>query len=64
MKQWIRNIRKKIYIKLRWGEVRSEIKETIEGFVCEEDFYDEEGNLIGQWCYGEWSPNLPFQGWD
>lgn len=53
---------KDLYIKIRFGKVTSEVKDTINGIICEEEFYDRNGEIIGYWAYGYFDPSLPYKG--
>ena len=47
---------------IRFGQITSKIKETINGIVAEEEFYGRRKKIIGYWAYGYFDPNLPYQG--
>ena len=46
------------------SKITSEVKETINGVVAEEEFYGYNGKVIGYWAYGCFDPNLPYQGFE
>ena len=51
----------KMLERIRWGKIRCEVKERINGEVAEEAYYDRKGRLIGYWAYGYFDPNLPYK---
>lgn len=62
MNNIIRKI-KKLYHKIRFGEITSEIVATSGDNVPSEIvYYDRNKNAIGYWAYGYWHPRFPYKG--
>lgn len=49
------------WIWVRFGKVRNEIKDTINGIPCEIAFYGRKGRMIGYWAYGSFDPSFPYR---
>jgi len=56
------NIIKKLWYLLLYGRITYTVMDDINGMVCEEKYVDRYGNIVGYWAYGNFDPNLPYQG--
>ena len=54
---------KRLYARIAFGPISERIVDTIsEGTVCEIEYTDQHGNVVGYWAYGSYDPSLPYQG--
>lgn len=57
-----RDILRKTYLWVRFGTIRTEVRDRIDWLVCEEAYFGRGNKLIGYWAYGNFDPHLPYQG--
>lgn len=48
--------------RLRFGEIRQEIRSIDGGVASEVAYYGRNGVLVGYWAYGSFDPWMPYQG--
>jgi hypothetical protein len=56
--KWI----KKLWYRIKWGDIQFVVKCFIDYTPCEIEYYDRKGNVIGYWAYGSFDPAMPYQG--
>lgn len=53
---------KRLLFWLRYGTIRAEVRDSIEGIICEIAYIDRFGRVVGYWAHGYYEPDLPYQG--
>jgi len=56
------NIFKQFYVWLRWGVIRSNVTDITADTICEIEYTDRDGQIIGYWAYGEFCLFMPYKG--
>ena len=54
----------RLYVRLRFGIIRGEVKSVDGGCVSEYACYGRRGELVGYWAYGGFDPSFPYRGQD
>lgn len=57
------NTLRNLWIWMRFGEITSKVVYRIDYIECEIEYHDRNGKLIGYWAYGDFDPELPYQGY-
>lgn len=55
---------KELWSWLKWGRLREETKDTLDGYiVLEYAVYScRTGQMVGYWAYGHFDPSMPYRG--
>lgn len=57
----VKRVFRKIYNRIRFGNVTAVVKDTVSGAVCEVVYMDSRNRVVGYWAYGYFDPSLPYR---
>ena len=60
---FLTNLRRRIvsrWIRLLWGDITFQVRDTIAYVSCEIEYFDCRGDSIGYWAYGYFDPAYPY----
>jgi len=47
---------------IRFGTIREEVRDTINGLACEVAYIGRFGKVVGYWAYGHYDHTMPYRG--